>query len=198
MSQTERPPTSGGASARSRRVTFILSLLAGAALFAGAAVQGNIPLFVGAGVFTLFICALYVFLWTARPHGQALWRAPMQFNRFLLGNRELFPEMHIGRGPRTFLAGGKVGGRMEVQAGGLHWKAGSALMVGMNKASGTLEFPWAQISHLSVTNVPYRISWLGGILEIQLAESNVTLQGEFLGSQQALRAAIETGSNGKF
>lgn len=183
--------------ARARRRGFILSLLAACALLANAILQGTAAIALAGAGGVLVLCAIYVFVWTVRAHGQALWRAPVQLSRSLLSQSQHFPQVHIGRGARTFLAQGKVGGRLQVRVDGIHWTAGSLLMPGPNKASGSLELSWDQVARIAVTNVPYKLPWLGGILEIE-TQDGLPLRGEFLGSQGALRTALESASGGRF
>jgi len=53
--------------------------------------------------------------------------------------------------------------------------------------------PWSAIGNIRVTNVPMKISTLGGLIEMELTGyHSKSLTGEFLGSQRALREALAT------
>jgi len=99
----------------------------------------DLLLVIGLVILILLMFALYVGLWTTRrhDHGRVYWRAPTQFNRYILAQAPDFANVHVMNsiGARMF-SQGKAGGRLELQQDGLHWRAGSWTMAGINSVSG--------------------------------------------------------------
>jgi len=50
---------------------------------------------------------------------------------------------------------------------------------------GSFSLPWSKINRADVSSVPFKLSYLGGALTIELSDGS-TLSGEFLGSRDVL------------
>jgi hypothetical protein len=135
----------------------------------------------------------------------ALWNGSVSFHREQLDNATAFPDVRVhplGRMAKAFVSLGAgrapnvdmdlAGGKLEMRADGFAWRAGSALTP-FGKTSGTLFIPWSEIEAIEVRDIPFKANALGGNLAIVLADG-VNLTGEFMGSQTALRDAIEAAS----
>lgn len=178
-----------------RRRSVQLRLLAALVLTVRAALGGisNLLWIFGSVVFTILFVTLYVDIWTTRRHadGSVFWRAHMLFDPYRLS--QVFPPVRIGQGSPAMLTAGRVGGRFEVRAEGLHWRRRGSARI--ESGSDGFTIPWAQLGSATVTNAPGKIPWLGGLLELWLADGTAPLVGEFLGSQRALQTAISAASN---
>jgi hypothetical protein len=129
----------------------------------------------------------------------------VSFHRSQLDNHAAFPEVVVrplGRFRRALKAFAPsraanvdvelAGGRLEVRSDGFAWRAGSALTP-FGATSGGFFVAWADIKDIAVLDIPYKVNSLGGNLTVTLGH-RVTLSGEFLGSQSALREAIGVAS----
>jgi hypothetical protein len=82
---------------------------------------------------------------------------------------------------------GMVNALMEVREEGLSWEFGRlARFVGMR---GRIRLPWSRVGHVEIGHVPGTIRGIGGGISITLDNSK-TLDGQFVGSQRALRDAL--------
>jgi hypothetical protein len=117
------------------------------------------------------------------------WRGKVAFHDDSFGDLNRFPDLQ--RTARRHRSGRSdlTGGRLEIGADGLHWRAGS-LLTPKSEISGEFFVPWVDIDNVDVSDLPFKINTLGGALCITLTGEATALLGEFLGSRRALLAAL--------
>jgi hypothetical protein len=124
---------------------------------------------------------------TARPGGYlGRLRVSFQEDDFPLGSD--FVDVEWVHRRRQFGRQGLSGGRMSFDAHGVNWRAGTVLTSGQ-RMEGHFSLPWSRIDRVDVSAIPFKSSFLGGALTIELSDGS-TLRGEFLGSRAALIATL--------
>jgi hypothetical protein len=148
------------------------------------------------GVIDLVIASVFTYAaWQSlRAHRSStlLWRGPMAFRAKELERLSL-PGLRKKRAPfRRFIGWEIAGGQLEVRPDCLHWEAARWFPFGLlGVTRGTFEVPWMELEEVTVTDAPGTITALGGQLSISHIGDHSTLSGQFMGSQEALRDAIE-------
>jgi hypothetical protein len=124
------------------------------------------------------------FVTRRRRQGDLYWTGFVSFVVDDFDNTKLFPDItrtrRMGLGRR-----GLSGGRLEVEARGLAWRAGS-LATPRCEISGTFFLPWSRILSVDIGDLPGKFNAIGGYVRFTVAGDASELYGEFLGSRRAL------------
>jgi hypothetical protein len=121
------------------------------------------------------------------PSDQHLWSGYVAFDEGDFEDRSRFPDITRTDKPSRGRKG-LTGGRLHMEADGLHWKAGSLRTPG-SQLDGTFYLPWSVIESFQVARIPYTLP-VGGAVTISL-QGGSHLYGEYQGSQKRLIRAIK-------
>jgi hypothetical protein len=100
---------------------------------------------------------------------------------------DVFPRIErVERSRRSQLGRqGLSGGKLTIRSDGLVWHGGS-LATPSQVTKGQFFIPWVDISNIDIGDVPMKLRVLGGAINIQLAQSRGSLEGQFLGSHRRI------------
>ena len=123
-----------------------------------------------------------------RPQGSLYWRGFVSFDEDDFQDRNTFP--YIIRTPRKSLGRqGLSGGKLELRAEGLEWRARS-IATPRCEISGAFFLPWTSIRRADVGDIPGKSRLLGGSVRFIVDHDQSELYGEFLGSRRGLLGGL--------
>lgn len=126
-------------------------------------------------------------------NGRVLWRGYISFQESLLSEKELFPGIQERRAIGGVGRKGLSAGICEMDHHGITWTS-AAWYTPQTRIKGSFRLPWSEIVDGEAYRMPMRISALGGGVRLTLSEDRGILDGEFLGSIDALNDAIQVGA----
>ncbi len=173
------------------------TLIAGGVVFllVIALLRGDVAPFLVVGAIALVASALIgVEFWRSRRrHGRdgIWWIGSVGFDEADFDDRSRFPDViHLSRSKRSQIGRlGISGGRLQIEDEGIRWTAGS-LLTPRSLLGGSFFLPWHSIRSVDVSDIPFKVRWLGGGIRIYVGDKGQHLYGELLGSRRALLGAL--------